>query len=50
MVNKRELAKELAISVSMVDKLIAQGLPHLKVGKAFRFEIQEVKNWLKRRK
>ena len=50
MVNKRELAKELAISVSMVDKLIAQGLPHLKVGKAVRFEIQEVKNWLKRRK
>lgn len=50
MLNKKELAKELSISVSMVDKLLAQGMPHLKIGKSVRFELQEVKDWLKRRK
>ena len=50
MLNKTELAKELAISISMVDKLLAQGMPHFKIGKAVRFELQEVKDWLKRRK
>lgn len=50
MLNKKELAKELSISVSMVDKLLAQGMPHLKIGKSVRFELQEVKDWLKRGK
>lgn len=49
MLNKKELAKELSISVSMVDKLLAQGMPHLKIGKSVRFELTEVMNWIKRR-
>lgn len=49
MLNKKELAKELAISLSMVDKLLAQGMPHLKIGKSVRFELQEVYNWIKGR-
>lgn len=50
MLNKKELAKELNISESMVNKLIAQGLPHIKVGSAVRFNLNEVINWLKERK
>lgn len=50
MMNKKELAEALSISVSMVDKLLTQGLPHYKIGKSVRFELQEVKEWLKGRK
>ena len=49
MLNKKELAKELNISESMVNKLIAKGLPHIKVGSAVRFNLDEVIKWLKER-
>ena len=47
LIKKEDLAKELNISLSMVDKLIAQGCPKYKIGKAVRFDIDEVKNWIK---
>lgn len=49
MLDKKELAQHLGISVSMVNKLIAKGLPHIKVGSAVRFELEEVMKWLKRK-
>lgn len=49
MLNKEELAEKLNISVSMVNKLITQGLPHFKIGKSIRFDLKEVKKWLKER-
>lgn len=47
MLDKKELAQHLGISISMVNKLIAKGLPHIKVGSAVRFELEEVMKWLK---
>ena len=47
--NKEELAKELNISVPMVNKLMRQGMPRIKIGTAVRFELVEVVKWLKER-
>lgn len=49
MLNKKELADFLDISESMVNKLIAKGMPHIKIGKIVRFELEEVLKWLKER-
>lgn len=50
LMNKKQLAQKLGLSVSMIDKLMAQGLPHLKLGKAVRFDLNDVADFLKRRK
>lgn len=49
MVDKKKMAELLDISVSMVNKLMAQGMPYVKVGKAVRFEPEVVIQWLKER-
>lgn len=49
MLNKEELAKELNISVPMVNKLMRQGMPRIKIGTAVRFDYEEVLTWLKER-
>lgn len=49
LLNKKEIAKELHLSVSMIDKLMTQGLPYIKIGKAVRFDPVEVKEWIKNR-
>jgi predicted DNA-binding transcriptional regulator AlpA len=49
LLNKKEIAKELHLSVSMIDKLMTQGLPYIKIGKAVRFDPVEVKEWVKNR-
>ena len=47
MLNKKELAEKLGISVSMVNKLLAQGMPRINIGKSVRFEYEEVIKWIK---
>lgn len=47
MLKKKELADKLKISVPMVDKLMREGLPRIKIGKSVRFEYEEVVAWLK---
>lgn len=47
MLKKKELADKLKISVPMVDKLMREGLPRIKIGKSVRFEYEEVVRWLK---
>lgn len=47
MLKKKELADKLKISVPMVDKLMREGLPRIKIGKSVRFEYEEVVSWLK---
>lgn len=42
LITKKELAIQLSISVSMVDKLLAGGLPRLKIGKLVRFDLEQV--------
>lgn len=49
MLNKKELAEKLGISVSMVNKLLAQGMPKINIGKSVRFECEEVVKWIKER-
>lgn len=49
LVDKKKMAELLDLSVSMVDKLIAQGMPKVKIGKAIRFEPDEVLAWIKER-
>lgn len=48
--NKRQLAQKLGLSVSMIDKLLTQGLPHYKLGKSVRFDPKDVAEFLERRK
>ena len=47
MLKKKELADKLRISVPMVDKLMREGMPRIKIGKSVRFEYDEVVRWLK---
>ncbi len=49
MLDKKDLAKELKVSIPTIDRLIAKGMPKIKVGKAVRFEYPEVVAWLKSR-
>ena len=49
MLKKNELAEKLNISVPMVDKLMREGMPRIKIGKSVRFELVEVVKWLKER-
>ena len=49
MLKKTELAEKLNISVPMVDKLMREGMPRIKIGTAVRFELVEVVKWLKER-
>lgn len=47
MLKLKEVAKYLDVHTNTVYKMIKEGLPHYKVGKEFRFKIEEVEAWLK---
>lgn len=47
MVSKKEIAKHFGVSVPTVDRWIKVGVPHYKIGKLVRFEIEEVKEWFR---
>ena len=49
MLKKQELADKLNISVAMVDKLMREGMPKLKIGKSVRFDYEQVLKWIKER-
>lgn len=46
---KKELAKFLNISVSLVNKLMTQKMPYVKIGKSVRFDPNLVVEWIKQR-
>jgi excisionase family DNA binding protein len=47
LVTKKQLAEVLSISESFVNKLMAQdGLPYRQIGRAVRFSVNEVVEWL----
>lgn len=48
-VKKEQLAQHLACSPSYINKLMCEGLPRTKFGRAVRFRISEVEEWLQRR-
>jgi excisionase family DNA binding protein len=49
MLKKQDLAEKLNISVAMVDKLMREGMPKIKIGKSVRFDYDEVLKWIKER-
>lgn len=49
MLNKKQLAEKLNISIPMIDKLMKNGMPKIKIGKSVRFEYEEVLKWIKER-
>ena len=49
LLDRSGLARELGFSVSTVDKLRADGCPHVRVGDVPRFELPTVLAWLRNR-
>lgn len=47
MITTQELTKYLKIHENTVYEYIKLGMPHYKIGKNYRFELEEVKQWLK---
>ena len=45
-VGYKELCEELAISRPTLERLVAQGMPRLKVGRSVRFSLPRVLEWL----
>jgi predicted DNA-binding transcriptional regulator AlpA len=46
---KDRLAELLGISVSHINKLMTEGLPCLKIGRAVRYRVSDVVMWLQKR-
>ena len=42
-----ELMDTLSISRSTIVRLVARGLPHIRIGSVHRFPIEQVLSWLK---
>jgi excisionase family DNA binding protein len=50
-ITKKELAQHLRVSESFLEKQMAQeGLPYLRIGRAVRFRLEEVSDWLRKRR
>ena len=48
---KEDLARRLAVSQGFINKMMSEeGLPHLKLGRAVRFRLDEVALWLLERR
>jgi excisionase family DNA binding protein len=50
LLNKKQLAERLGVSVRTISELQNEGLPIVPFGKSVRFEYQEVLIWAKQRK
>jgi excisionase family DNA binding protein len=49
-VTKKQLAESLSLSSSFINKLMAkEGLPYRQIGRAVRFSVKEVAEWLQKR-
>jgi predicted DNA-binding transcriptional regulator AlpA len=48
-ITKKQLATKLGVSVSLISKLMTEGLPYLKVSRAVRYRLSDVEAWLLRR-
>lgn len=47
LLTKKELAKNLKISLRTVDRLMTSGIPYIKIGKSVRFDFEAVMEWFK---
>ncbi len=48
-ISKDRLAEFLGISISHINKLMTDGLPCLKIGRAVRYRVSDVVMWLQKR-
>ena len=47
LIGREELAQFLGVSPSFISKMMAlEGLPHVRIGRAVRFDRNEVRKWL----
>lgn len=46
LVDKREVARLLAVSPATIDRLVRSGMPHQPVGEVRRFDVAECRAWL----
>lgn len=49
LISINELSKKLGVHRNTIDRRIKDGLPHYKIGKTLRFDLEEVKKWLRSR-
>jgi hypothetical protein len=49
LVDKRELARALAVSVATIDRLDREGQPHVRIGDAKRYDVAAVLAWHRER-
>jgi len=50
MMNKKEVAELLSVSVPSVDRYMKKGLPYVKFSGVVRFELQNVMEWVRSNK
>lgn len=48
-IDRKQLAQQLCVSKSFISKMMPQGLPHKRFGRAVRFRLVEVLAWFDRR-
>ena len=46
LLSKKEVTTYLDISLGMVDKLMKEDLPYIKLGKSVRFRMNDIENYL----
>lgn len=47
LLNKKELAAKLKVSIPTVNRWLRIGMPRLKIGYIVRFRLSEVEEWVK---
>ncbi len=51
LVTKKQLAAALSVSMSFINKLMRwEGLPYRQIGRAVRFSVKEVTEWLQKKR
>lgn len=50
MIDSRELASKMALCLKSIERFRRKGLPHYKLGGAYRYRISEVNLWLKQQR
>ena len=46
LLSKKEVTTYLDVSLGMVDKLMKEDLPYIKLGKSVRFRMNDIENYL----
>ena len=47
LLTREELARELKVHTNTIDRMRKRGMPEMKDGKVVRFDLEDVKEWMK---